>query len=204
MSRIALIGGTGNVGQRILKEALNRGHNVSVIARNPLNELPVAVNFIQGDVTGPTSTLADLLQGHDVLVSSVRFVNASATQVTAVAREAGIKRVLVVGGAGSLELATGQRLLDLAEFPAAYLPEAAAGAKFLDELRAINDLDWSFLSPAALFEAGERTGTFRLGKDVLLTDSSGNSRISYEDYAVALLDEIEHPKHLRQRFSVAY
>jgi hypothetical protein len=118
-------------------------------------------------------------------------------------RAAGVRRFLVVGGAASLEVAPGKRLLDTPQFPAAYKPEATAAAAYLDMLRGVSDLDWTFLSPSALFAAGERTGKFRLGKDELLTTDKGSS-ISYEDYAIALADEVEHPRHVRQRFTVGY
>jgi putative NADH-flavin reductase len=109
----------------------------------------------------------------------------------------------VVGGAASLEVAPGKRLLDTPEFPPAYKVEASAAAAYLDMLKGVSDLDWSFLSPSALFVAGKRTAQFRLGTDQLLTGENG-SRISYEDYAIALADEIETPRHIRQRFTVGY
>ena len=113
-------------------------------------------------------------------------------------------RYLVVGGAGSLEVAPGKKLIDTPNFPAAYKPEAGAGGVFLDLLRGEKDIDWTFLSPSALIGAGERTGKFRLGGDQLLTAPDGKSSISYEDYAVALVDELEKPAHSRRRFTVGY
>lgn len=205
MARIALIGGTGNIGQRILHEALQRGHQVSVVARRGNAELAAqGVTVIEADVAADPQGLGEKLKGFEVLISAARFATVTAPQLLTVARAAGIARVLVVGGAASLEVAPGRRLLDTPEFPEAYKPEATAGAAFLDTLRQVDDLDWTFLSPPALIQAGERTGHFRLGKDSLLTDAQGNSTISYEDYAVALLDELEQPRHLRQRFTVAY
>lgn len=115
-----------------------------------------------------------------------------------------MKRWLVVGGAGSLEVAPGQALLGAPGFPVAYRPEAEVGRRFLDALRTERELDWTFLSPSAEFVPGERTGTFRLGGDQLLTDASGRSWISMEDYAIAFVDELETPKHSRQRFTVGY
>ena len=114
-----------------------------------------------------------------------------------------MKRYLVVGGAGSLEVAPGQRVIDLHDFPEAYKAEASGGAAFLEQLRQVTELEWTFLSPSAEFVPGERTGQFRVGKDALLSNAQG-SRISFEDYAVALVDEIEHPAHVRQRFTVGY
>lgn len=118
-------------------------------------------------------------------------------------RQADVKRYLVVGGAGSLEVAPGKRLVDQPEFPQIYKPEATKGAEFLTLLRIVTDLDWTFLSPSAMFVPGERTGKFRLGKDALLSGEKGSS-ISFEDYAIAMVDEIEKPVHVRQRFTVGY
>jgi putative NADH-flavin reductase len=118
-------------------------------------------------------------------------------------RASGVKRYLVVGGAASLFVAPGQRLLDQPDFPDAYKPEASAGAAFLEALRGADDLEWTYLSPSAVFVPGERTGKFRLGTDELLVSDHG-STISFEDYAVALVDEIERPAHVRRRFTVGY
>jgi putative NADH-flavin reductase len=204
MSSIALLGGTGNVGRRLLAEALRRGHTVTVVARKPVDDLPAGASFVQADITADPADLGARLGRHDVLISAARFDTVTADQVLAVARAAGIPRLAVVGGAGSLEVAPGVRLVDTPQFPAEYKAEALPGATFLEQLRGVSDIDWTFLSPAAFFGPGERTGSFRLGGDRFLTDAEGNSRISYEDFAVALLDEIEQPRHSRQRFSVVY
>jgi uncharacterized protein len=201
--KIALIGASGNVGARILKELSSRGHTVTAIARHPekIGSL-TSVSAVKGDV-GDMAGLAALLKGHDAVVSSVRFTDGSPTRLLDAVRAAGVKRYLVVGGAASLEVAPGKRLLDTPQFPAAYKAEASAAAAYLDMLKGVSDLDWTYLSPSALFVAGERTGKFRLGKDALLTSEKG-STISYEDYAIALVDEIEQPGHIRQRFTVGY
>jgi putative NADH-flavin reductase len=115
-----------------------------------------------------------------------------------------VKRYLVVGGAASLEIAPGQILLNSPHFPPAYKAEASAGKAFLDALRNVTDLDWTFLSPSAFFGPGERTGKFRLSDNTLLTAADGKSAISYEDYALAMFDEIEKPRHIRGRFTVGY
>jgi len=202
--KIALIGATGNVGTRILAEALKRGHSVTGIARDPAKlETRDGLQRIQGDVHVP-DTLAPLLAGHDVVVSSVGFRASDPALLIEAVRRSGVKRYLVVGGAGSLEIAPGQLLIDAPNFPELYREEATKGKVFLDHLRAVDDLDWTLLSPSALFKAGERTGVFRLGGDTLLTSAEGKSWISYEDYAIALVDEIETPAHLRQRFTVGY
>lgn len=203
MARIALIGASGNAGSRILQELSRRGHQVTAIARHPekIEALP-GVTARQGDAWQPEA-LASLLAGHEVVISSVHFSASDPHQLLAAVRKAGVPRYLVVGGAGSLNVAPGQRLLDQPGFPAAYHAEATAGAAFLDLLRNEQALDWTFLSPSAEFIAGERTGHFRLGTDELLSSEHG-SRISFEDYAIALVDEIERPAHSRQRFTVGY
>jgi putative NADH-flavin reductase len=201
--KIAVIGASGNAGARLVAELSRRGHSVTGIARHPeeIAALP-GVTAKAGDVND-RAALVRLLAGHDAVISSVRFVDADPDALIAMVREARVKRYLVVGGAGSLEVAPGVKLIDTPQFPAAYKAEASAGSVFLDKLRAVNDLDWTFLSPSAYFIAGERTGKFRLGKDQLLTNDKGSS-ISFEDYAIAAVDELEAPKHVRQRFTVGY
>jgi putative NADH-flavin reductase len=203
MSHIALIGASGGAGSRILKELSDRGHTVTAIARHPekIASLP-NVTAKQGDALDKDALVA-LFKGHDAVVSAVKFGSSDPTTLIAAVKTAGVKRYLVVGGAGSLEIAPGQRLIDQPDFPDAYRPEASRGATFLDLLKKEKDLDWSFLSPSAEFVPGQRTGTFRLGKDALLSNDKGSS-ISFEDYAVALVDEIENPAHSRQRFTVGY
>jgi len=200
---IALIGASGNAGARILKELADRGHHVTAIARHPekIATLP-GVTAKQGDVFNQEH-LTNLLKGHDIVISAVHFTASDARVLIDAVKASGAKRYLVVGGAGSLEVAPGVALVTTPEFPAAYKPESLKGVEFLDILRHEPALDWTFLSPSALFAAGQRTGKFRLGTDRLLSNEQG-SRISFEDYAVALVDEIEHPAHLRQRFTVGY
>lgn len=201
---VAVIGATGNAGSRIVAELVRRGHTVTAIVRHP-EKVPAAsgVTAKKGDVFDPAG-LARLLAGHDVVVSAVHFLASDPAALVAAVKEAGVGRYLVVGGAGSLEVAPGVRLVTTPSFPAIYRAEAEKGADFLDLLRRETALNWTFLSPSALFTAGERTGTFRLGTDQLLTAADGRSWISFEDYAVALVDEIEKPAHIRQRFTVGY
>lgn len=205
---VALIGASGNAGSRILAELVQRGHTVTAIVRDPARVPALSgVEAKAGDVSDETR-LAALLAGHDAVVSAVPFATTDAAKLIATVRAAGVPRYLVVGGAGSLELALGDfplglMLIDAPNFPEAYKPEAAAGCVFLDLLRAEEELDWTFLSPSAMFVPGERTGRFRLGKDELLTGEKGSS-ISYEDFAVAMVDEVEKPAHSRQRFTVGY
>ncbi|UOA29265.1 NAD(P)-dependent oxidoreductase [Pseudosulfitobacter sp. DSM 107133] len=203
MAKIVLIGASGNAGSRILKELSDRGHQVTAIARAPekIAELP-GVTAVAGDAQDEAA-LAPLLAGHDAVVSSVRFTGTDYSIIINALRKAGVARYLVVGGAASLEVAPGKRLLDQPEFPDAYKEEATNGAATLDYLRSLDDIDWTFLSPSAMFIAGARTGNFRLGKDALLSTEDGSS-ISFEDYAIAMVDEIEAPKHIRQRFTVGY
>jgi putative NADH-flavin reductase len=203
MARVALIGASGNAGSRILKELSDRGHQVSAIARNTDNIPRLAgVTAVRGDAQD-VEGLAALLRGHDVVVSSVHFTASDPARLIMAVRRSGVRRYLVVGGAGSLLVAPGKRLVDQPEFPAQYRGEALAGAAFLDLLRTVEDLEWTFVSPSALFVPGERTGTFRLGEDQLLVGPDG-SRISFEDFAIAMTDEIEKPAHIRRRFTVGY
>lgn len=202
--KIAIIGVTGRVGSRVAAEALRRGHSVTGIVRSVdhIDAIP-GVTLVQGDATKPEQ-LAPLIRGHDAVVSAANFRILTAAPLLQALKDAGLKRLLVVGGAASLEIAPGVRLLDSPDFPAEYRGEAVPGAEFLQNLLTETVLDWTFLSPSASFAPGERTGKFRLGRDQLLSDVNGASHISMEDYAIALVDELEHPRHLRQRFTVGY
>jgi len=135
---------------------------------------------------------------------AAHFATIPSAAVIEPVKRAGVKRLLVVGGAGSLLLPDGTRVIDSEGFPEAYKAEASAGAVFLEDLRREQQLDWTFVSPSAEFVEGERSGTFRLGKDDLLVSSAGRSWITFADYAIALIDEVETPKHVRQRFTVGY
>jgi putative NADH-flavin reductase len=202
--KIAVIGASGNAGSRISAELARRGHSVTAIARHPEKIAAQAnVTPTKGDVMDQAG-LARLLAGHDAAISSVHFLASDPAKLIGAAKESKVGRYLVVGGAGSLEVAPGVRLVTTPGFPVAYKAEAEKGAAFLDLLRAEKELNWTFLSPSALFTAGERTGKFRLGIDQLLTAADGKSSISFEDFAVALADEIERPVHIRQRFTVGY
>lgn len=202
--KIAVIGASGNAGSRITAELARRGHAVTAIVRNPEKVTAQAnVTPARGDVADQAG-LARLLVGHDAAISSVHFLATDPVKLIAAAKDSKVGRYLVVGGAGSLEVAPGVRLVTTPGFPGAYRAEAEAGAAFLDLLRAEKELGWTFLSPSALFLAGERTGKFRLGTDQLLTAADGKSSISFEDFAVALADEIERPAHIRKRFTVGY
>jgi uncharacterized protein len=202
--KIAVIGASGNAGSRIAAELARRGHAVTAIARNPekIAERP-NVTAKKGDAHD-RAALAKLLAGHDAAISSIHFLASDPEKLIGAAKDSHVGRYLVVGGAGSLEVAPGVRLVTTPSFPPQYKAEAGKGAAFLDRLSQEKDLNWTFLSPSALFTAGERTAKFRLGTDRLLTDGSGKSWISFEDFAVALADEIERPAHIRKRFTVGY
>lgn len=211
--KLALFGASGTIGQRILREALRRGHTVTAIMRDPsrLTDQHPHLTAVVGDVLDP-ARVAAAVAGHEAVLSAYGPTGgAGAETIAAAARAlitglnaAGVTRLVVVGGAGSLEVAPGRKLIDTPQFQEAK-PVARAHAEALAIYRTAGaDLAWSYLSPAALVEPGERTGAFRLGGDQLLTDAEGQSRISAEDYAVAFLDEVEHPRHVRQRFTVAY
>lgn len=202
--KIAIIGAGGNVGQRLVSEALSRGHEVTAIGPNAAKLESLGEVAAKPGTLGEPDALSAALAGHDVVVSTVRFVNYDPDQLLAAVRGSGVGRLAVVGGAGSLTSPAGGLVADGPGFPEVAKPEAAAGRKVLDALRKEDGIDWTFLSPSAVFTAGERTGEFRLGKDELLVDAGGESRISFEDYAVAFLDEIEDGKHSRERFTVGY
>ena len=202
--KIAVVGASGNAGSRIVAELSRRGHQVTAIARNPdkIATLP-HVTAVKGDAHDQAG-LTELLRGHDAAISSIHFLASDPAKLIGAAKASGVGRYLVVGGAGSLEVAPGVRLVTTPAFPALYKAEAEKGGAFLDLLGQENDLNWTFLSPSALFTAGERTAKFRLGTDQLLTAPDGKSWISFEDFAVALADEIERPAHIRRRFTVGY
>ncbi|ABQ37478.1 MULTISPECIES: NAD(P)-dependent oxidoreductase [Bradyrhizobium] len=202
--KIAVAGASGRAGSRITAELAGRGHQVTGIARNPDKILAHPnVTAVKGDAND-RAELARLWAGHDVAISSIHFSASDAETLIGAAKDSGVSRYLVVGGAGSLEVAPGVRLVTTPGFPAAYKAEAEKGAAFLDRLRQEKELDWTFLSPSAMIDFGSRTGKFRLGTDQLLVDAEGKSFISFEDFAVAMADEIERPAHRRARFTVGY
>ena len=215
--KIILFGATGNIGQRVTAEALRRGHQVTGVVRDPakVTAPDPRVRLVQGDATDVASVAA-ASRGADAIVSAISprpnarglgapSLAAASRALLDGARRAGVSRLIVVGGAGTLEVSPGVRLMDAPGFPDAYLGEAREGAESLAVLRADGaGVDWTFLSPAAEIGPGERTGRYRTTGDAFLADASGHSRISYEDYAVALVDELEVAKHAGRRFGVAY
>jgi len=204
MSKIAIIGATGRAGSQLLEEALRRGHQVTAIARHA-SRLGERAGVVSIDVdASDASALQKAVAGHDVVLSAAHFSTLPARAILEPVKAAGVKRLLFVGGAGSLLLPDGSRVIDSPDFPAAYKAEASAGSEYLATLLQEKDLDWTFLSPSAEFIEGPRTGAFRLGTDHLLFDEQGKSAISFADFAIALLDEVENPRHSRQRFTVGY
>ena len=208
--QIALYGATGNSGSRILTELLSRGHQVIAIARNPtkLSAQP-GLTVVKGDVSS-AEDIATRIKGADALVSAYGPPADDTDQLLpvterfiAAVKEAGVGRFLLVGGAGSLEVAPGVTLIDSGHLPAPWLPIAISHAKALEIMKK-SDINWTNFSPAAFFEPGVRTGKFRLGTDSLIADEQHQSRISMEDYAIALIDELESPKHERARFTIGY
>ncbi|HEY4735400.1 MAG TPA: NAD(P)-dependent oxidoreductase [Gemmatimonadaceae bacterium] len=215
--KLVVFGATGNVGQRVAAEALRRGHEVTGVVRDPdaVQSPDPRVRMVKGDATNAES-VAQVARGADAVVSAIsprpnaRGLPAPSLQENARAltkglRAADVKRVLYVGGASSLEVTPGKALADMPDFPEAYRDEAREGREALDVFRnEANGLDWSYLSPAAEIAPGKRTGKYRTTDDQLLVDDKGRSFISFEDYAVAVIDELEKPQHVSKRFGVAY
>ncbi|KTC32109.1 3-beta hydroxysteroid dehydrogenase [Pseudomonas sp. ABAC61] len=204
MSKIAIIGATGRAGSQLLEEALRRGHSVTAIARNTAKIGQRAGVTCRDVDVADSAALQAAVAGHDVVLSAAHFAPIAASAIVEPVKKAGVKRLLVVGGAGSLLLPGGGKVIDSPGFPEEYRAEASAGGVYLETLRKEQDLDWTFLSPSAEFVEGERTGKFRLGQDDLLVSGEGRSWISFADFAIALLDEVETPAHVRQRFTVGY
>lgn len=209
--KIALFGATGMIGSRIAAEAARRGHRVSALVRDPARVAAGANVVAQRADLLDVASVAAAARGHDAIASAYAPTKAQPADVllasralVAGAREAGVKRLVVVGGAGSLEVAPGQQLVDSDGFPDAYKPVALAHRDALAFYRTIGDLDWTFFAPAALIAPGERTGTFRTGANTLIADASGASRISAEDYAVAFVDALEQGSFVREIATVAY
>lgn len=209
---IVVYGASGMIGQRITQEALNRGHKVTAIVRSPSRFTLTHSNLTikEGNILDPND-VARTVAGHDAVINATRqsadppgqtYADAAHALIDGLTR-AGVRRLIVVGGAGSLEVAPGLQLVDTPNFPAAWRPGSLALRDALAVYRTA-DLDWTYFSPANRIAPGERTGHYRTGTDQLVTDEKGESRISVEDYAVALIDELETPRFVRQRFTVAY
>lgn len=216
MKNVVLIGASGFVGTAILNELLNRGHKVTAIVRDPAKVTASNPNLkvIQADVTD-TDVLIEASKGKDAVISAYNpgWKNPNIYEETLKnyplivdsMKKAGVERLLIVGGAGTLFYAPGKMVMDADDVPAKLLPGIKSlGEFYLNTLRKENDIDWIFLSPAANMTPGERTGKFRIGKDDLVVDVNGDSNISVEDYAVAMVDELEQKKYHKERFTIGY
>jgi hypothetical protein len=212
--KLALIGGSGTIGQRILQEALARGHHVTSVVHDPAHGIPPQQNLIvtSGDIFNP-DTIISAVSGHEVVISAYgapvgkrrQLLEATRCLLEAVKRAPGVKRLITVGGAGTLEIAPGVQLLDTV-----FLPKAWHSNELVhrDAARMIRDdeagLDWTILAPALNIAPGIRTGNYRTGTGSLIVDDNGMSSISTEDYAAALLDEVENFRFSRRQFTVGY
>ena len=214
--KIAIVGATGFIGSKLRDEAVNRGHVVTAITRSP-HKLPQSDRIVPAPADiSDVAALAGYFKVQEAIIHSYAPGRGTSPQVNkdaqragtlsilAAMRAAGVRRILAVGGAGSLEVAPGLAWFDSPDFPPEYQGGARATAQIKDLLRGEKDLDWTFLCPSNTIAPGERTGKFRLGDDQLLVGADGSSRISVEDYAVAMIDELEHPKHSGRRFTVGY
>ncbi len=201
--KVAVLGAGGKAGSEITKELLSRGHEVIAIGRTA-ETLPSGegVTAKVGDVSDPDA-LAKLVQGVDAVISAVHFDIPASTFITGL-KKAGVERLLVTGGAASLYNADGVMLYDAPGFPEAIKPFVKPAIDFLNDLREEYELNWTFFSPAMNFFVGPRLGTFRLGENTLVTDEKGESNISYADYAIAMVNELEQENYPRERFTAAY
>lgn len=216
MKNVVLIGASGFVGTAILNELLNRGHKVTAIVRDPTKVTASNPNLkvVQADVTD-TDVLIEASKGKDAVISAYNpgWKNPNIYEETLKnyplivdsVKKAGVERLLIVGGTGTLFYAPGKMVMDADDIPAKLLPGIKSlGEFYLNTLRKENDIDWIFLSPAANMTPGERTGKFRIGKDDLVVGVNGDSNISVEDYAVAMVDELEQKHHHKERFTIGY
>ena len=212
--KITVLGAAGNTGSRVVHEALSRGHEVTAVVRNlaSSNNLPAGVKVIAGDASN-VEDVVRISTGQDVVISAIRPASGHESDIIPTTRslmdglaQTGV-RLLIVGGAATLTVpgTGGKTVLEDANFlPVSARHIGKASADQLESCLAETRVDWAYLSPAAQFAPGERTGTYRLGTDELLIDAEGISKISMEDVAVVLLDEAEQPKHHRIRFTAAY
>jgi putative NADH-flavin reductase len=213
--KVLLFGASGHIGSGIARELLSRGHVVTGVTRKGTEDtdIPAGLTRVTGDATSAL-TVAELAEGHDAVASAVGpragvdndeeiLVGATHALIEGL-RKTDVRRLVVLGGGGSLEVSPGVRLVDTPNFPAMWKANALAQIASLDLYREVHDLDWTYISPAALIEPGERTGAYRVGGDRFMVDGEGHSRISIEDYAVAFVDELEKGEAVRRRINVAY
>ena len=202
---IALIGASGNIGTKITEELLSRGYNVTAIARNPEKvDAQEGVTPVAGDILQPEQ-LAQTLKGHDAVICAASFIPNESEKLLEAVRLSGVNRYLMVGGAASLINADVIKVWETLDgLPDGVMNYIQEGMRALDLLKQADDFDWTFLSPAVVIGPGERTGNFRLGKDSVVVDENGESKISYDDYAIALVDELEQGNNIKARFTVGY
>jgi putative NADH-flavin reductase len=202
---IALIGASGNIGSKITEELLSRGYNVTAIARNPEKvDASERVTPVAGDILQPQQ-LAETLKGHDAVICAASFIPNESEKLLEAIRLSGVNRYLMVGGAASLLNEDGIKVWETLEgLPDGVMNYIQEGMRALDLLKEADDFDWTFLSPAVVIGPGERTGKFRLGKDNVVADDNGESKISYDDYAIALVDELEQGNNIKARFTLGY
>lgn len=204
---IALIGASGNIGTKITNELLDRGYNVTAICRNPDKlEDREGVTAVAGDLLEPQQ-LAEVLKGHDAVISAAPFVTDASEKLFEAVRNSGVKRYLMVGGAASLLNAEGVKVWETLQdvgIPEPVLANIGEGMRAYDLIQQEDSLDWTFFSPAVMIGPGERTGKFRLGKDNVVADENGDSKISYDDYAIALVDELDQGNSIKSRFTIGY
>lgn len=202
--KIAIIGATGFIGQPIFNEAVSRQHQVTALVRNPA-KVPAASNVkAQAVEVSDAAALKQTLADQDAVVVSVHYENRDLEQLINNIKATGVKRALFVGGAAGLEVAPGVQLFDTPEFPEQWKATADAARNLLNLLRGEKEFNWVYVSPSAFIEPGQRTNNFRLGKDQLLVNENGESRISNQDFAVAVINELETPEHKQTRFTVGY
>jgi putative NADH-flavin reductase len=204
--KIALVGASGNIGPRLTRELSDRGHHITAITIHPdlIDGLMPGVTPVAGDAND-RATLPGQLAGHDVVVSSIQFKKTDHDALIESVKASRVPRYFVNGGSGTLLVpGTRTRIMDTPEFPAAFVGSAAAAAAFFERLQQETELNWTYLSPPPGIRPGERTGVFRVGRDELLTRTDGLPEISFEDYAIAITDELESPTLVRERFTVGY
>jgi putative NADH-flavin reductase len=215
--KVVVLAATGQIGRTVLSELISRGHQVTAVARSP-DKLPKSINRV-GDDLSSADRIAEIITGADAVVSAFGpskddprfFTDVSYTdqlpnvteRVIAAVRKAGVNRLIVAGGCGSLEFSPGVTVIKSGHWPEKLVPIATSHVKAFAALRA-SDINWTYFSPPLSIQPGVRTGKFRLGGDSLIKDEDGKSQISFEDYAIALVDELEKPKHERSRFTAAY